>query len=167
MAVHRAADRTTDIEDPSGVPVRSVRPHPTSCAAKSARNASEPTSVHDAKYRQNSGAQERTRTFTAVKPLAPEASASTNSATWAWRRLLRTGRALVKPANAISKTIFSPRPDATARLCSVKANGLYSGRVIARAADPAVDGHLPLERQESTPMASNLDTLVTVFGGSG
>ena len=31
----------------------------------------------------NSGAQERTRTFTAVKPLAPEASASTNSATWA------------------------------------------------------------------------------------
>ena len=32
-----------------------------------------------------SGAQERTRTFTAVKPLAPEASASTNSATWALR----------------------------------------------------------------------------------
>jgi hypothetical protein len=29
------------------------------------------------------GAQERTRTFTAVKLLAPEASASTNSATWA------------------------------------------------------------------------------------
>ena len=29
------------------------------------------------------GAQERTRTFTAVRPLAPEASASTNSATWA------------------------------------------------------------------------------------
>src|ERR1700682_4371614 len=28
-----------------------------------------------------SGAQERTRTFTAVKPLAPEASAPTNSAT--------------------------------------------------------------------------------------
>jgi hypothetical protein len=32
----------------------------------------------------NNGAQERTRTFTTVKPLAPEASASTNSATWAW-----------------------------------------------------------------------------------
>ena len=31
----------------------------------------------------HNGAQERTRTFTAVKPLAPEASASTNSATWA------------------------------------------------------------------------------------
>jgi hypothetical protein len=31
-----------------------------------------------------------------VKPLAPEASASTNSATWAWARLLRIGRALVK-----------------------------------------------------------------------
>jgi hypothetical protein len=32
---------------------------------------------------EKNGAQERTRTFTAVKPLAPEASASTNSATWA------------------------------------------------------------------------------------
>src|SRR3954451_5299641 len=47
------------------------------------------------------GAQERTRTFTAVKPLAPEASASTNSATWAQvagleRRLLLVSRALVK-----------------------------------------------------------------------
>src|SRR3546814_5505370 len=29
------------------------------------------------------GAQERTRTFTTLRPLAPEASASTNSATWA------------------------------------------------------------------------------------
>src|SRR5918996_2442248 len=29
------------------------------------------------------GAQERTRTSTAFRPLAPEASASTNSATWA------------------------------------------------------------------------------------
>jgi len=44
------------------------------------------------------GAQERTRTFTAVKPLAPEASASTNSTTWARGRLLRIGRALVKLA---------------------------------------------------------------------
>ena len=34
-------------------------------------------------HRPTDGAQERTRTFTAVKPLAPEASASTNSATWA------------------------------------------------------------------------------------
>ena len=42
------------------------------------------------------GAQERTRTFTAVKPLAPEASASTNSATWARGALVRTVRALVK-----------------------------------------------------------------------
>ena len=29
------------------------------------------------------GAQEKTRTSTALRPLAPEASASTNSATWA------------------------------------------------------------------------------------
>jgi hypothetical protein len=40
---------------------------------------------------QAGGAQERTRTFTAVKPLAPEASASTNSATWARGGLVRTG----------------------------------------------------------------------------
>src|SRR5437660_7020160 len=37
----------------------------------------------DFNHLQANGAQERTRTFTAVKPLAPEASASTNSATWA------------------------------------------------------------------------------------
>jgi hypothetical protein len=42
------------------------------------------------------GAQERTRTFTAVKPLAPEASASTNSTTWALGGLVRIGHALVK-----------------------------------------------------------------------
>ena len=33
--------------------------------------------------RRRSGAQEKTRTSTALRPLAPEASASTNSATWA------------------------------------------------------------------------------------
>ncbi len=41
------------------------------------------TAAIDIKGLGKSGAQERTRTFTAVKPLAPEASASTNSATWA------------------------------------------------------------------------------------
>src|ERR1700721_963223 len=42
-----------------------------------------PRQNKDFNHLQVSGAQERTRTFTAVKPLAPEASASTNSATWA------------------------------------------------------------------------------------
>ena len=35
--------------------------------------------------RLENGAQERTRTSTALRPLAPEASASTNSTTWARR----------------------------------------------------------------------------------
>src|SRR5438477_7542426 len=43
------------------------------------------------------GAQERTRTFTAVKPLAPEASASTNSATWARSVGSREGASLKAP----------------------------------------------------------------------
>jgi hypothetical protein len=52
--------------------------------------------VKDFNHLRASGAQERTRTFTAVKPLAPEASASTNSATWARGRLVRSGIAIVK-----------------------------------------------------------------------
>src|SRR5262249_32764578 len=43
----------------------------------------EPAKSCEARRAKQDGAQERTRTFTAVKPLAPEASASTNSATWA------------------------------------------------------------------------------------
>src|SRR6266403_3244588 len=54
-----------------------------------------------------SGAQERTRTFTAVKPLAPEASASTNSTTWARGRLLRTGRAFVTLARRAPDILYS------------------------------------------------------------
>src|SRR5512144_334644 len=53
------------------------------------------------------GAQERTRTFTAVKPLAPEASASTNSATWAWSGLVRIGCALVKLADCDANALYS------------------------------------------------------------
>ncbi len=34
-------------------------------------------------YHTKNGAQEKTRTSTTLRPLAPEASASTNSATWA------------------------------------------------------------------------------------
>src|ERR1700722_19501780 len=55
---------------------------------------------------QTDGAQERTRTFTTVRSLAPEASASTNSATWAWGGLLRFGRALVKLARLPSNRLF-------------------------------------------------------------
>ena len=54
-----------------------------------ARSAWWPKSTRFQPLRRGGGAQERTRTFTAVKPLAPEASASTNSATWAC--LLGTG----------------------------------------------------------------------------
>src|SRR5206468_5161798 len=53
------------------------------------------------------GAQERTRTFTAVKPLAPEASASTNSTTWAQNGLLRTGYAIVKLADCRPNPLYS------------------------------------------------------------
>src|SRR6202050_4719798 len=39
--------------------------------------------------RENNGAQERTRTSTPLRELAPEASASANSATWAFRAAKR------------------------------------------------------------------------------
>src|SRR5437899_4136068 len=57
--------------------------------------------------RRAGGAQERTRTFTAVKPLAPEASASTNSTTWAQNGLLRTGYAIVKLADCRPNPLYS------------------------------------------------------------
>ena len=53
-------------------------------------NPKNPSSVQGAGNVKNiterNGAQERTRTSTPVRALAPEASASTNSATWAGRR---------------------------------------------------------------------------------
>jgi hypothetical protein len=57
--------------------------------------------------RGQSGAQERTRTFTAVKPLAPEASASTNSTTWAQGGLVRTGFAIVNLADCRPNPLYS------------------------------------------------------------
>src|SRR3954471_24648059 len=44
------------------------------------RNRSEPAATEN---HRSDGAQERTRTSTTLRSLAPEASASTNSATWA------------------------------------------------------------------------------------
>src|SRR5262249_8639360 len=97
---------------------------------------------------QENGAQERTRTFTAVKPLAPEASASTNSATWAWGRLVRIGRALVK-------------------LQMRRRNKLYRSWPMTYRGRQNSPRYHPISPKEADAMASNLDTLVTVFGGSG
>ncbi len=69
------------------------------------------------------GAQERTRTFTAVKPLAPEASASTNSATWAWGRCVRIERALVKPLNAQDDNFSEAMRKNTAPFSAVRTMG--------------------------------------------
>ena len=53
------------------------------CSARSPGAEPEARRAEPQRDRAKAGAQERTRTSTAVKPLAPEASASTNSATWA------------------------------------------------------------------------------------
>ena len=93
------------------------------------------------------GAQERTRTFTAVKPLAPEASASTNSTTWALGRLIRIGHALVK---------WLQRSQIR---CTARARW--------RIANPLNTPKSPNSTRQEPTMASNSETLVTVFGGSG
>ena len=95
------------------------------------------------------GAQERTRTFTAVKPLAPEASASTNSATWA------CGGGYYGISRALVKLVMGCR------------NG-YTENARCRIRTAQDCPRLPkLRLKETDAMASNQDTLVTIFGGSG
>src|SRR4051812_21813784 len=78
------------------------------CDAGRPRRARHGFILHPDSFEQEScGAQERTRTFTAVKPLAPEASASTNSTTWALGRLIRIGRTLVKYLQRLANTLYS------------------------------------------------------------
>src|SRR5262249_50272276 len=55
------------------------------------RQTARPSGTEKTDHRSD-GAQERTRTFTTLRPLAPEASASTNSATWAQAARTRPGR---------------------------------------------------------------------------
>src|ERR1700757_4890460 len=92
------------------------------------------------------GAQERTRTFTAVKPLAPEASASTNSATWA------------RPVGSREPASLKPRPrlvNGRARPFMQPHGGGKPHRLSAWAS-----------AQRNRPGAP-MQNLVTVFGGSG
>src|SRR5258708_15428899 len=102
-----------------------------------------------------SGAQERTRTFTAVKPLAPEASASTNSATWArspFRDRARAGR-------------IGRRPGKVNRSEVVGLEGRMAHRCAGRTArlSQARFSILRRRRIREGPMKG----LATVFGGSG
>src|ERR1700733_8586374 len=76
----------------------------------------------DFNHLQVSGAQERTRTFTAVKPLAPEASASTNSATWALGAVTtdRSRACQIGDRQAKYTAKYTPARDMTARRESAK-----------------------------------------------
>src|SRR5947209_11800287 len=58
-------------------------------------------------WRDTNGAQERTRTSTPLRAPAPEAGASTNSATWARRSDFRQGAALKRSERCLS--MFQPR----------------------------------------------------------
>src|SRR3546814_18501392 len=66
------------------------------------------------------GAQERTRTFTTLRPLAPEASASTNSATWAG--VLWSG-AVTRPGGGLSTHL--PAVFVRFTHCAVLSRGTY------------------------------------------
>ena len=66
-------------------PVES-KPQPANCSIAAVRRQGGPAWTSKQMSRdipEKNGAQEKTRTSTTVRPLAPEASASTNSATWA------------------------------------------------------------------------------------
>src|SRR5690606_8458860 len=75
--------------------------HPLSDKASTARVASSCRRESIDGMKQEDGAEERTRTSTELPPLAPEASASTNSATSAFRR---TGRR--RAANFKERPVF-------------------------------------------------------------
>ena len=53
------------------------------------------------------GAQEKTRTSTTSRSQAPEACASTNSATWAVQAQFRDGETLCQPANVLSLIVLA------------------------------------------------------------
>ena len=57
-----------------------------------------------------SGAQEKTRTSTTLRPLAPEASASTNSATWALLLSMRRTRAPCKSVPRQREEVVPAQP---------------------------------------------------------
>ena len=74
------------------------------------------------------GAQERTRTSTSIRTLASEASASTNSATWAGA--VRPGRILGKPMCQLAKRAIV---DGELRLDTALQNAGRESRVIRQA----------------------------------
>ncbi len=93
------------------------------------------------------GAQERTRTSTTFRPLAPEASASTNSATWA------------RPVGSSEARLLGRRLIAVNALVSV-----YVSHVAARGGFVYPGGSEPSLFYMRT---HGMQDLVTVFGGSG
>jgi hypothetical protein len=76
------------------------------CTSADVRNPSIAESRCATRAKQRCGAQERTRTFTAVQPLAPEACASTNSATWALGRFLLIVRRACQIAAATRRGLY-------------------------------------------------------------
>src|SRR5258708_26708538 len=129
-----------------------VPPRPTGCRAPAARYAFGPRRrAPSARV----GAQEKTRTSTSFRPLEPESSASTNSATWAWaahilhapglvnrfpapwaglRRPARRDRAPTNPATRYS----TPNRDARSRRGDGVALAVVAGVRGARLIRPAV-----------------------------
>ena len=72
------------------------------------------------------GAQERTRTSTSIKTLAPEASASTNSATWALNIFVRVALAICGVNAFLSfPQIFASCSEAIARVFNLARNNRW------------------------------------------
>ena len=87
------------------------------------------------RWNTKNGAQERTRTSTPLRELAPEASASANSATWAFSAVKR-GKTILPRGRAFVNEVRSPAHSRGGESMSPQARAIMNGICLRRMLNP-------------------------------